>query len=632
MTRAPSPTSRDTMTTGRALRASRGVGALVCLTWILSACQSAPAPLPPPEPPPVVATPPAPPEPPPYIPPPALAEGQWVLPEVGASDPYFPYLPGEDTTPTRSIGDVVTGHLINARPLPLPHPHLAVLPVQRTRGLMYTTDAMIALIEDAAAHVAEQHPGSVVFLGNFGRKGGGDIPYSVSHNNGRDADLAFFMLDAGGAPALLDDLLSLDDQGQVQVVDDEAAPPRVLRFDVARNWTLVEGLLRSEAAELQYIFISNPLRAMLLAEGRRRGAPRDLLTRAATLLVQPGGALPHDDHFHLRIHCTPLDLASGCVERGRRGPGFRPDLTARRQLQARATDLLASPTPELRATAVERLALLGSRSAARDVLPLLDDPSPRVRAAVARALPELGSHLPALSARLSTETHPRVLAELVHALSRTADPDATLALASLLQRPEAVDLGSAGQLPLAALAAEALARRDDPAPVPDLIEALDPADPITRRQIEHALRILTNHDLRAVAHALDTRPEDDSPAALWRAWYQEHRRLTRDQWLTRGFQIAGFPIEEISLRYVWELCQAVAEDPHLSYNAQRTLMRLSGNEPQSLGWPRHDANFYWRRWFERRWQRLGLPPMPPHLTTLGPNNPYASDDDAKDDS
>ncbi|TXD39190.1 hypothetical protein FRC98_01965 [Lujinxingia vulgaris] len=629
MTCAPHIFSRSSWSPGRRLRAAGVSGALVCLTWIFSACQSAPPPRPPaPEPVVVVEPAPRPPEPPPYIPPPQPGPELWVLPEVGASDPYFPYLPDEDASPTRSVGDVVTGHLINARPLPLPHPHLAVLPVQRTRGLMYTTDPMIALIENAATHVAAQHPGSVVFLGNFGRKGGGDIPYSVSHNNGRDADLAFFMLDDAGNPALLDDLLSLDDQGQVLLAIDETQPPQMLHFDVARNWTLVEGLLRSKAAELQYIFISNPLRAMLLAEGRRRGAPRELLQRAATLLVQPGGALPHDDHFHLRIHCTPLDLASGCVERGRRGPGFRPDLSARREAERRATDLLASPTPALRATAVERLALLGARSAAGKVLPLLDDPSPRVRAAVARALPDLGSHLPALRSRLNFETHPRVIAEIIHGLSRTADPDATLALAGLLKRPEAVDLGSAGQLPLAALAAEALARRDDPAPVPDLIEALDPADPITRRQIEHALRILTNHDLNAVAHALDTRPDDDSPAALWRAWYEEHRRLTRDQWLTRGFQIAGFQVEEISLRYVWELCQAVAEDPHLSYNAQRTLMRLSGNEPQSLGWPRHDANFYWRRWFERRWQRMGLPPMPPHLTTLGPNNPYASDDDS----
>ncbi|RAL25483.1 hypothetical protein DL240_04530 [Lujinxingia litoralis] len=615
----------------RRARHSRGAGALLCLLGLLVGCQSLAAPAATPTPAAPVAAaapaPPPPPSPPPYVEPPRPGPEHWVLPEIGVSQPYFPLLPGDDTQASRSIGDVVNGHLYNAQALPLPHPHMAILEVQRTRGLLYTSEPMVALIEDAAAHLADRHPGSVVYLGNFGRKGGGDIPYSVSHNNGRDADLAIFMLDPQGQPVVAHDLLPLDEQGTFTGEPGSEFEGLEVRFDPTRNWTLVEGLLQSNAAELQYIFISNPLRQMLLAEGRRQGASAATLQRAATLLVQPGGALPHNDHFHLRIHCAPEDLASGCQERGRRGPGFRPDLRARREAIARANTYLNDATPALRARAIERLALLRVSTASAAVIERLSDPSPRVRAAAARALPELGRHSRALSARLEHETHPRVVAELIHALSQVPGDDALHALTSALTRTRTVDLGPSGQLPLSALAAEALARRDDPRPVPFLIEALDQADPLTRRQIAHALRILTNHDLGAVAHALDTRPDADSPAALWRAWYQEHQNLDRDQWLARGFQLAGFPVEELSLSHVWDLCQAVAEAPHISYNAQRTLMRLSGNEPASLSWPRHDANFYWRRWFERRWQRMGLPPMPPELTTLGPNNPYAASDD-----
>src|SRR5690554_6349983 len=117
MTRAPFASSRDVAPPAPHVRAARRYGALVCLTWIMAACQSAPEPVrdaPAPMVPAQAA--PAPPEPPPFIPPAPPGSDLWVMPALGAADPYFPFLPGEDARRTRSIGDVVNGYLINARP------------------------------------------------------------------------------------------------------------------------------------------------------------------------------------------------------------------------------------------------------------------------------------------------------------------------------------------------------------------------------------------------------------------------------------------------------------------------------------------------------------------------------------
>lgn len=46
-------------------------------------------------------------------------------------------------------------------------------------------------------------------------------------------------------------------------------------------------------------------------------------------------------------------------------------------------------------------------------------------------------------------------------------------------------------------------------------------------------------------------------------------------------------------------------------------MRLSGHEVPSLLWSKWDASFYWRRFFERKIAELGLPEIPPELSTAG---------------
>ena len=58
---------------------------------------------------------------------PAPSAESWRLPQWERSAPYFPYLPGEDRTRSRSVGGVSHGWLVNSVRIPQPHPHLAVL-------------------------------------------------------------------------------------------------------------------------------------------------------------------------------------------------------------------------------------------------------------------------------------------------------------------------------------------------------------------------------------------------------------------------------------------------------------------------------------------------------------------------
>ncbi|TDP72116.1 HEAT repeat domain-containing protein [Bradymonas sediminis] len=594
-----------------------------------------------------------PPQPPPFIGPPPASEEHWTMPDIGTRSPDFPLLPEESSSESRSVGSVTHGWLANARRIPQPHPYLQQLRVQHTRGLNFTSDAMLALVEQAGAHVVKKFPESVVPLGNFSAEGGGDIPYSFSHNSGRDADLGFFVLDSEGQPATPDNLVSLDANGYAEVVGEDGEIQHYY-FDAPRNWALVEGLIQADSATLQYIFISNPLKRILLKEARKQGAKRDVVQKASVLLHQPGGALPHDNHFHLRIYCSKTDAESGCVDVGRKVRGYKSHAGARRNIIKKAAKLTGDAEADVRLAAVRRLHMLDASGERDAVIGALADSDARVRAAAARALGEFGVGSDALAKQLVAEEDPQALVEMISALGSIADRDAVDALVAALGvarpiqlpsgMPDAAQVTGAEMTDARIFVAQALVYTESARPVPALIAMLNSEHDGVRQSALSALRILTNYRMvpraqtpdadgasireRAVvspgevlqrAEAQKVEGEELTPAEiaeLWQNWYAEHRAMGRDEWLAGGFRAAGYSVERLSVREVWDLCRAVADDDHLSYNAQRILMRLSKREPASLSWSKEDANFYWRRWFERRWKRLGAPPIPAELSTL----------------
>jgi penicillin-insensitive murein endopeptidase len=65
-------------------------------------------------------------------------------------------------------------------------------------------------------------------------------------------------------------------------------------------------------ANVQWMFISAPLEALITEYARARGEDLDLVWHAENVMLQPKDSLPHDDHMHLRTACTPEESVVGC--------------------------------------------------------------------------------------------------------------------------------------------------------------------------------------------------------------------------------------------------------------------------------------------------------------------------------
>ena len=184
-----------------------------------------------------------------------------------------------------------------------------MLPATVKRGYRHGTDRLVNAIVKMGAVVSHTHPGFTLGVGNLSQEGGGDIPQSRSHNSGRDADLAFPLRDSDGRPVAPGALVRL---GLENTSLD--GTKRHLAADVA--WTLVEGLLALPDIDVAWIFCSHSVRAAILEAAVAAEAPPEDRVRASVVLRQPSDSSPHDDHFHIRIYCSPVELAEhACVDR-----------------------------------------------------------------------------------------------------------------------------------------------------------------------------------------------------------------------------------------------------------------------------------------------------------------------------
>lgn len=165
----------------------------------------------------------------------------------------------------------------------------------------YGTAELVAMLEHAADVVAERHPNSVLALGDLSKRGGGHLGSHRSHRSGRDADVGFYFVDEQGQPYPARFFVRFDRQGRGTTGWSHAS----VRFDVERNWTLLESMIRYEGATLQYVFVTPALQELLLGEARRRNVDPAIIERAADLMSHYAGG--HDNHFHVRIHCPVND-------------------------------------------------------------------------------------------------------------------------------------------------------------------------------------------------------------------------------------------------------------------------------------------------------------------------------------
>jgi len=184
-------------------------------------------------------------------------------------------------------------------------PYLRVTPADTAGDVRWGLEPLVSMLDRAARAVRRQFPDAVASVGHLSREGGGDVDQHRSHESGRDADVGFYVRTSTGRPLLPSHFVPFRPDGA-------AVGWPGAYFDDAKNWALVAALVADVEARVTHLFVAVPLRARLLAYAERMGVSPTVRMRAAELMQQPHGSLPHDDHFHVRIACPPH--MSGCVE------------------------------------------------------------------------------------------------------------------------------------------------------------------------------------------------------------------------------------------------------------------------------------------------------------------------------
>jgi penicillin-insensitive murein endopeptidase len=287
-----------------------------------------------------------------------------------------------------SLGRTNEGQLVGAATLAERGVGHVVLSHAAARRTNFGTAELVAVIERATRAVRERYPGSVLGIGNLGFEDGRKIPWSVSHQAGRDADLGMYATTEDGRPIQAMAFHEFDAEGF-------ATGPggRKVRFDVARNLALVVALVEDSAARVQYLFVATWLKDKLLAEAVREGVAPQTIARLQEVLHQPSDSNPHADHFHLRLFCSVEDRLYGCINRGPPrawvDPGDREHAEAARRI-ATILEMDGRGAEALKVRALERLAAMQAASEVDAVVKALSSRSKKVRKAALAAVIGIG--------------------------------------------------------------------------------------------------------------------------------------------------------------------------------------------------------------------------------------------------
>ncbi len=182
-----------------------------------------------------------------------------------------------------------------------------------TSATYWGNPRLVGTLESVAREVARARPGGApLVVGDLSSRFGGKIPRHNSHRTGRDVDLLFYMTTPEGAPRRSPGFIRVGADGLAEYGD------QYLRLDVERQWLLIKQLLRSPEIEVQWLFISRDVEALIVDYALARESDLDLVWHAETVMLQPGDSAPHDDHMHVRIACSPDESVHGCEGGGPR--------------------------------------------------------------------------------------------------------------------------------------------------------------------------------------------------------------------------------------------------------------------------------------------------------------------------
>lgn len=207
------------------------------------------------------------------------------------------------------------GRLLSAVRLPRAGDGYWIPPRWAARGSNFGTDEMIRFVIHLGRQMSRAYPGSKMGVADISPQRGGRSRWHRTHQIGKDVDLLFFAVDRRGRPVRSDSMLHFSADGEAKFRSAQGAE-RVLYFDVERNWHLVKSVIENPIARVQYIFVFDPLKQMLLDYATAIDEPPDIVQQASYLLHQPSDSACHDDHFHVRLYCSKADRMIGCRDRG----------------------------------------------------------------------------------------------------------------------------------------------------------------------------------------------------------------------------------------------------------------------------------------------------------------------------
>ena len=227
---------------------------------------------------------------------------------------FVPPARADERASSTSVGAPTGGHLAHGVAIPERGPGFERDPARPNADGIWGTDEMIAAVTRAAAVVARELPGATLRVSDVSLPEGGRISSHHSHRVGRDADLLFYLTDPAGTPVSSREVVIEPDGTGVDfgdLLDPTDDVP--VRLDAARTWRLVRALVEDERAAVQRLFVAEHVRALLLTEAARVGAPAASIERAGDVMCEPRSSA-HDDHLHLRLFCSAEDLGRGCID------------------------------------------------------------------------------------------------------------------------------------------------------------------------------------------------------------------------------------------------------------------------------------------------------------------------------
>ncbi len=494
------------------------------------------------------------------------------------------YVPG-----SLSVGTTSDGYLIGSAHLPDESRYHYVLEGHRERDTHYGTEEIVELLLHAGEYTRERHSGSRIAVGNMASMEGGDIRWSHSHNNGRDADVAFFLRDEDGRPVTREGLVEIRSTGV-------ARRDRDVYFDVERNWTFIEGLLSHPETDVQWVFVYRPLKRMLLEHAREIGADPEIIEIASRVLHQPGDSSPHDDHFHIRVYCSLQDRLEGCSNWG---PEWDHADLFEDEVEVRVRELirgLMDPQPAVASGCIEFLKRLAPRSNAMMLTTALPHQTPSVQIELMDLIGRLDQRGTAGPAIALAESAPDddVRRKAFWLLGRLADPGTAEGLVGIMRRDRTP---LADGTPARQAAAVALRNIIAPEIIPALIEVLDDPRPEVRAAVAH---VLERNAVRPSLHDAGAELTDEAHAELlddWNRWFVVEGDWPRYEWIELAFEAAGYEVGSVSENPSERGFINALEDErdYIRFNADRQLMHATGHWTPSEGWSIDRRSTWWQR-------------------------------------